>query len=69
MVGPQFLSKLLLKQISCCTPRFPFILTAQLHSLYVKESKILERSGVGNGNFGKVGVGVGYFTSNFAAVV
>jgi len=67
MVGPQILCKLLLKHTSCCTPRFPLILTAQLHSLYVKQKqweilervrlKILERSGVGNGNFGKVGVG------------
>ena len=36
-------------EISCCAPRFPLILTAKLHSLYVKES--------GVGNFGKVGVG------------
>jgi len=42
----QFLLKLLLKQISCFSPRIPMILTAKLHSLYVKESKsdILERS-------------------------
>jgi len=33
----QFLSKLLLKQISCCAPRFRLILTAKFHSLYVKE--------------------------------
>jgi len=33
----QFLLKLLLKQISCCAPRFPLILTAKLPSLYVKE--------------------------------
>jgi len=40
----QFLLKLLLKQISCCVPRFPLILTAKFHSLYVKESasEILE---------------------------
>jgi len=49
MVGPQFLFKLLLKKISCCTPRFPLILSAQPHSLYVKESEILERSRVGFG--------------------
>jgi len=42
----QFLLKLLLKQISCCAPRFPLILTAKLHSLYVKESEILERSDI-----------------------
>jgi len=47
----QFLFKLLLKQISCCAPRFPLILTAKFHSLCVKES------GVGVRNFGKVGVG------------
>jgi len=41
----QFLLKLLLKQVSCCAPRFPLILTVKFHSLYVKES----------------GVGVGYF--------
>jgi len=42
----QFLLKLLLKQISCCAPRFPLILTVKFHSFYVKESesKILERS-------------------------
>jgi len=32
----QFLLKLLLKQISCCVPRFPLILTTKLHSLYTK---------------------------------
>jgi len=33
-------------EISCCAPRFPLILPAKLHSLYVKgpESEILERS-------------------------
>jgi len=35
----QFLLKLLLKQISCCVPRCPLILTAKFHSLYVKESE------------------------------
>jgi len=53
----QFLLKLLLQQISCCAPRFPLIAdcykTAKLHSIYVK------MSGVGNGNFDKVGAGVG----------
>jgi len=41
----QFLLKLLLKQISCCAPRFALILQAKFHSLYVKESEseILER--------------------------
>jgi len=38
----QFLLKLLLKQISCCAPRFPLILTAKLHSVYVTKSEILE---------------------------
>jgi len=33
----QFLLKLLLKQIFCCAPRFPLILTVKFHSLYVKE--------------------------------
>ena len=61
----QFLLKLLLKQISCCAPRFPLILTAKFHSLYAMESEsgvgpesgILERSelGVAAGNFGKFG--------------
>jgi len=37
----QFLLKLLLKQISCCAPRFQLILTAKFHSLYVHESYIL----------------------------
>jgi len=37
----QFLLKLSLKQISCCAPRSPLILTAKFHSLYVKESEIL----------------------------
>jgi len=36
-------------EISCCVPRFPLILTAKFHSLYVKESGW----GVGVGNFGK----------------
>ena len=33
-------------EISCCAPRFPFIVTVEFHSLYVKESEseILERS-------------------------
>ena len=47
-------------EISCCAPRFPLILTAKLHSLHVKESKL------GIGNFGKVGVG--YFVSDSAAL-
>ena len=34
----QFLLKFLLKQISCGA-RFPLILTAKIHSLYVKESE------------------------------
>ena len=42
----QFFLKLLLKRISCCAPRFPFILTAKFNSLYVKESQILERSDI-----------------------
>jgi len=33
----QFLLKLLLKQISCCAPRFQLILTAKFHSRYAKE--------------------------------
>jgi len=37
----QFLSKLLLKQISCCAPRFPLILTAKFHLRFVQESDIL----------------------------
>ena len=41
----QFRLKLLLKQISCCAPRFPLILTTKFHSLYVEESEweILDR--------------------------
>ena len=63
----RFLLKLLLKQISCYAPRLPLILTAKFHSLYVEESE----PGVGVGNFGKVrvGVGVGYFTSDSATLV
>jgi len=30
-------------EISCCASRFPVILTAKFHSLYVKESEIFER--------------------------
>jgi len=47
----QFLLKLLLKQISCCVPRFPLILTVKFHSIYVKESEsdILE-AGVRDGS-------------------
>jgi len=33
-----------LKQISCCAPRFPLILTAKFHSLNVKELEVLETS-------------------------
>ena len=40
-------------EISCCAPRFPLILTAKFHSLYVKESEILERLESRDGNFGK----------------
>ena len=47
----QFLLKLLLNQVSCCAPRFPLMLTAKFHYLYVKESEILEKVGVRN--FGK----------------
>jgi len=80
----QFLLKLLLKQISCCAPGFPLILTVKFHSLYGKESGVgnfgmagvgvgnfvKSESGVGVGNFGKVGVGVGvgYFTSDSATL-
>ena len=39
----KFLSKLLLKQISCCALRLPFILTVKFHS-DVTESEILENS-------------------------
>jgi len=44
----QFLLKLLLKQISCYAPPFPLtkLLTAKLHSVYVKKSEILERSDI-----------------------
>jgi len=41
-------------------------LTAKLYSLYVKESEILEKVEVRN--FGKVGVGVGHFTSDSATL-
>ena len=46
-------------EISCCAPRFPLILTAKFHSLHIKES------GVGVGNFGKAGVGVGSGSRKF----
>jgi len=36
----QLLLKHLLKQISCCAPRFPLILTAKFHSLYIKVSDL-----------------------------
>ena len=64
----QFLLKLMLKQISCCVPRFPLILTAKFHSLCVKESEleIFERSGWSR-KFWKVGVG--YFTSESATLL
>ena len=54
----QFLLKLMLKQISCCVPRFPLILTAKFHSLCVsfplwsRSWKFL-KGRVGVGNFGK----------------
>jgi len=64
----QFLLKLLLKQICCCTPRFPLILKAKFHPLYVKESDTTRsrkfgKAGVGSRSveFYKVGVGVGNF--------
>jgi len=56
----QFLLELLLKQISCCAPKFPFILTDKFHSLYVKESESL--SGVRN--FGKTEVKSGVRVGN-----
>ena len=57
----RFLLKLLLKEISCCASRFPLILTAKFHSLYVKESEteILERPESR----------VGYSSSDSAALV
>ena len=53
----QFLLKLAETVISCCAPRFPLILTAEFHSLFVEESEseILESRRLGVGNFGKVG--------------
>jgi len=60
----QFLLKLLLKQISCCAPQFPLILTAKFHSFYVKESEILE-SQSRNWKFELVG----YFTSDSTTLV
>ena len=65
----QFLLKLLSTEVSCCASPFPLILAAKFHSLYIKESEILERSDSGVGNFGKVGVGVGYFISDSATLV
>ena len=56
----QFLLKFLLKQRFLAVHYI--ILTVKFHSLYVKKSE--SESGVGN--FGKVGVGVGYFTSDSA---
>ena len=41
---PVEMAQFLLEQISCSAPRFPLSLTAKFHSLYVKESEILERS-------------------------
>jgi len=35
----QFILKLLFKQISCCTSRFPLILTSKFHSLHAEESE------------------------------
>ena len=60
----QFLLKLLLKQNSCCVPRFPLILTAKFHSLYVKESE----SGVGSEIVVRSRVGIGCFTSDSATL-
>jgi len=51
------------------------ILTDKFHSFYVKESEVgvgnlgKAESGVEVGKFGKVGVGVGYFTSDSATLV
>ena len=58
-------------EVSCCAPRFPLILTAKFHSLYVKESE----PGVGVGNKKRSrsqkfwNVGVRYFTSDSTTLV
>jgi len=39
-----FFETLVETEISCRAPRLPLILTVKFHSLYVKESEILERS-------------------------
>jgi len=66
----QFLLKLLLKQkILAVYHDFHWLLvavkllTAKLNSRYVNES------GVAVGNFGKVRVGVGHFTTDFTALL
>ena len=53
--------------ISFCAPRFPVIVKAKFHSFCVNETE----SGVGVGNFEKVGAGVGagYFTTDSATLV
>jgi len=56
------------REISCCIPRFPLVLTGKFHSLYVEseswgESEILENRCRGSEILerSESGVGVGYF--------
>ena len=49
----QFLLKLLLKQISCCAPRFPLILTAKFHLMLKGRSRKFGKAGVGSRKFCK----------------
>jgi len=71
----QFLMKLLLKQRFLAVHHdFHFVLPAKFHFLYVKESEMWKGWSrkfwkVQVGNFGKGGVGVGYFTSDSATLL
>ena len=61
----QFVLKLLLKQNSCCAPRFPF--SASCYKIL--DSHISFTLCWGVGNFGKVRVGVGHVTSDPATLL
>ena len=72
----QFLMKLLSKQIILAVHHGFYLvlvatkfLTVKFHPRYVKESEILERLESGVGHFGKVGVGVGHFSSDPATLL
>ena len=63
----QFLLKILLKQNSCCVPRFP--LSVSCYKIVNSQTSVTFCYGVGN--FGKVGAGVrvGHFISDSVTLI